>query len=44
MEHHPLDAPTGAAKMKKALRAAWRAFWREIQIQRRINNLPDPLQ
>lgn len=30
--------------MWKALKAAWRSFWREIEIQRRINNLPDPLK
>lgn len=30
--------------MTKALKAAWRAFWREISIQRRRNNLPDPFK
>ena len=31
-------------QITKAFRAAWRSFWREIEIQRRINNLPDPLK
>lgn len=30
--------------MKKAFKAAWKAFWRELDIQRRINKLPDPLK
>lgn len=30
--------------MIKAIRAAWRAFWRELERQRYINNLPDPLK
>lgn len=30
--------------MKAAIRAAWRAFWRELERQRYINNLPDPLK
>jgi hypothetical protein len=28
----------------KSIRAAWRAFWREWAIQKRINDLPDPLK
>jgi len=30
--------------MIKAIRAAWRAFWRELDVQRRRNNLLDPLK
>jgi hypothetical protein len=36
--------PAQPSPLGKAFRAAWRAFWRELEIQRRINNLPDPLK
>ena len=36
--------PVCGASVVKAIKAAWRAFWRELAIQRRRNNLPDPLR
>ena len=44
IEEHPQDENQGRGPLDKAFRAAWRAFWRELEVQKRINELPDPLK
>ena len=51
IEEHPQDENQGRGQnprkrspLDKAFRAAWRAFWRELEVQKRINEMPDPLK